>query len=75
MGSEIEALRRENEVLKTRLAQVTAGPARPEPGCVQWEAGTHSLSSDQIGRYSRQLLLSSFGVQGKLPALPWALDQ
>ena len=66
MDSEIESLRRENEVIKNRLAQVTASrPSSPLSECLQWEAGPHRLTSDQIGRYSRQLLLPSFGVQGK----------
>ncbi|KAL3151284.1 Adenylyltransferase and sulfurtransferase MOCS3 [Trebouxia sp. C0009 RCD-2024] len=65
MNSEIEALRRENEVLRARLAQVTASPASPDSECKRWEAGPHSLTSDQIGRYSRQLLLPSFGVQAQ----------
>lgn len=72
MHSEIENLRRENEVLRARLAQVTASPASPDSECKRWEAGPHGLTSDQIGRYSRQLLLPSFGVQGKLLAL-WSL--
>ena len=66
MDSELEDLRRENEVLKCRLAQVTASrPVSTGLECLRWEAGPHSLTSDQIGRYSRQLLLPSFGVQGK----------
>ena len=74
METQLEELRRENEVLRRRLAQATATrPAfsqldRPSPAAhaeMQWEAGSHGLSSDQIGRYSRQLLLPSFGVQGK----------
>ena len=66
MDSVIESLRRENEVLKSRLAQVTATrPLSSDSECLPWEAGPHSLTSDQINRYSRQLLLPSFGVQGK----------
>lgn len=66
MDSEIESLRRENEVLKSRLAQVTAScPSNSDSECLRWVAGSHSLNSDQISRYSRQLLLPSFGVQGK----------
>ena len=66
MNSELEDLRRENEVLKSRLAHATATrPLKSDSECLRWEAGPHSLTSDQIGRYSRQLLLPSFGVQGK----------
>lgn len=65
MDSEIESLRRENEVLRSRLAQVTATrPLSSDEECLRWEAGSHTLTTDQIGRYSRQLLLPSFGVQG-----------
>ncbi len=74
MEAEIQQLRRENEVLKSRLAQITA--SRPEetqglsvqaetaPQC-RWEAGSHGLSSAQIARYSRQVLLPSFGLEGR----------
>lgn len=66
MDSEVESLRRENELLKNRLAQVTDScPSGSDSAYLRWEAGPHSLTSDQIGRYSRQLLLPSFGVQGK----------
>lgn len=66
MDGEVENLRRENEVLRSRLAQVTAcRPLSSDEECLRWEAGPHNLTTDQIGRYSRQLLLPSFGVQGK----------
>lgn len=66
MDGEIESLRRENGVLRSRLAQVTAtSPLSSDAECLRWEAGPHTLTTDQIGRYSRQLLLPSFGVQGK----------
>ena len=35
------------------------GPAHPA-----WEGVQHSLSKGQVERYSRQILLHSFGVQG-----------
>jgi hypothetical protein len=33
-------------------------------GAIGWEAGPHDLSAKQIERYSRQLILPSFGVAG-----------
>ena len=36
------------------------GPAPPA-----WEGVQHSLSKGQVERYSRQILLHSFGVQGE----------
>lgn len=74
MDNEIDRLRRENEVLRHRLAQVTASRPllpeaeptnRPSHPDAQWQSGQHELTSDQIRRYSRQLLLPSFGIQGK----------
>lgn len=81
MQTELEQLRRENEMLRSRLAQMTAcSPEetvereRKNTGHVpaatqcQWLAGSHDLSSAQIARFSRQLLLPSFGIEGR--ALP-----
>ena len=67
MESEIKSLRSENDVLRSRLAHLTAScPLSSDSESLRWEAGPHSLTSDQVGRYSRQLLLPSFGIQGKL---------
>ena len=74
MDAELQRLRQENECLRSRLAQVSA--SRPEPqlstaGGVEvdsqprFEAGAHGLSSAQIARYSRQVLLPSFGAEGQ----------
>ena len=74
MDAELQQLRQENKILRSRLAQVSA--CRPEPqhstaGGVEiesqprLEAGAHGLSSAQIARYSRQLLLPSFGAEGQ----------
>ena len=35
-----------------------------------WEATSHDLSKDQIPRYSRQLILPSFGPAGESEKLP-----
>ena len=40
--------------------QSSNGPAHPA-----WEGMQHSLSKGQVERYSRQILLHSFGVQGE----------
>ena len=37
---------------------------RSRSGASAWEAGPHDLSAQQIARYSRQLILPSFGVAG-----------
>lgn len=74
MEAELQRLRHENEVLRSRLAQVSA--SRPElqhsaaagvdfESQPRLEAGAHGLNSAQIARYSRQLLLPSFGAQGQ----------
>lgn len=70
--SQMQQLRCENELLKSRLAQATASSSgntheteqlANQTRC-QWEAGAHGLSSAEISRYSRQLLLPSFGIEG-----------
>ena len=75
MHSELERLRAENDHLKRRLEiQSPAQPAPiPEPGAAKqasdllsWQPGSHGLSGLQISRYSRQMLLSSFGAAGML---------
>ncbi len=73
MDAELQRLRQENECLRSRLAQVSA--SRPEPHSIaggvevdsqpRLEAGAHGLSSAQIARYSRQVLLPSFGAEGQ----------
>lgn len=83
MQTELEQLRRDNEMLRSRLAQMTAcrmeetvdreredntGHVPTATQC-QWQAGSHDLSSAQIARFSRQLLLPSFGIEG------WALPR
>ena len=46
-------------------------PDQPGQACssrgpvIGWEAGGHDLSAEQISRYSRQLILPSFGVAGE----------
>ena len=34
---------------------------------LQWRSAPHGLSQEQVGRYSRQLMLPSFGVEGAPP--------
>ncbi len=74
MDAELQQLRQENEFLLSRLAQVSA--SRPEPqqpvaadveteSEPRLEAGAHGLSSAQIARYSRQVLLPCFGAEGQ----------
>jgi len=74
MEAELQLLRYENEFLRTRLAQVSASPPEPQHWTAagveidvqpRLEAGAHGLSSAQIARYSRQLLLPTFGAEGQ----------
>jgi len=54
------------------------GSARPEPetGAAVWRGEPHGLTKDQVERYSRQLVLSEFGVAGMhSPGAPGALAQ
>lgn len=46
------------------------GPAPPASDPLQWSSAPHGLTQEQVGRYSRQLMLPSFGVEGAacLPA-------
>ena len=37
---------------------------------VPWQGNGHNLSKDNVERYSRQILLSCMGVQGRLPFSP-----
>ena len=37
---------------------------------LQWDGHGHRLTKEQVARYSRQIILPSFGVQGNLP-LKW----
>lgn len=70
--SQMQQLRCENELLRSRLAQATASGSGDTHETVQltnqtrcqWEAGAHGLNSAEISRYSRQLLLPSFGIEG-----------
>lgn len=74
MQAEIDQLRAENEILKRRLAAVngTALAIPDAPGNFdlrasspqKWELGAHGLNSSEITRYSRQILLRSFGAEG-----------
>lgn len=74
MEAELQRLRHENEFLRTRLAQVSASQPEPQHWTAadvdidfqpRFEAGAHGLSSAQIARYSRQLLLPTFGAEGQ----------
>ncbi len=50
--------------------------ASPEPGAAVWRGDPHGLTKDQVERYSRQLVLSEFGVAGMhSPGAPGALAQ
>ena len=75
-----QPLQRENEELRRQLAAAQARLAalekRANQGLVSqtkdaaashpgWAGSQHSLSSSQISRYSRHLLLPSFGVAGR----------
>jgi hypothetical protein len=74
--SELDRLREENANLRAHLDQLRvsaasngtheaaaeACPARPH---ATWDGTQHGLTKEQIGRYSRQLILHNFGVHGK----------
>lgn len=75
MQTDIDQLRLENEHLKRSLAVLngatassaassrdTVGPHVANPH--MWEGGSHDLDSSQVTRYSRQILLRSFGAEG-----------
>lgn len=74
---ELEHLRAENEALKVevqRLRQAQSSSV-PEPrsqndldtpSTHSWDGLGHGLSRDDIARYSRQIILPSFGAQGAL---------
>lgn len=74
LSEELERLRVENARLKEELKLHSAassligededdrGNACPSPS---WTGLSHNLTADQIRRYSRQLLLPSFGVEAQ----------
>lgn len=75
--AELDQLRAENARLKAYIGNITtptpengangassspdACPVAPSP----WDGVGHGLSKDQVGRYSRQIILPSFGVEGE----------
>ena len=61
MQAEIDQLRLENDLLRREVASAVAAN---EKALHTWEMGSHGLESSQITRYSRQILLRSFGAQG-----------
>ena len=52
-----------NQHPTARCDASTADAGASPPG---WEPGPHDLTREQIARYSRQLILPSFGVEGAL---------
>ena len=74
MQVELDQLRHENELLRRKVAALNDGASSasttPEDVAAHrqvlhmWEMGSHGLDSWQITRYSRQILLRSFGSQG-----------
>ena len=74
--AELDQLRAENARLKAYisnltnpLAETTAnGSSPPSDACPivarPWDGGGHGLNREQVGRYSRQIILPSFGVDG-----------
>ena len=45
-------------------AEHQAGVERSSSAQLGWEGNGHELTKEQIGRYSRQIILPSFGAQG-----------
>lgn len=80
MLGEVERLRAENEHLRAQLAAVCPAngqqsSAEPAEACLArppafWDGLQHGLSKEEVGRYSRQLILHSFGVHGEARQ-PW----
>lgn len=81
MQDRLDQLRQENEQLKRQIAEFTDLSATPLPDAVNinsneqqmWERGSHGLDSPQVTRYSRQILLRSFGAEGRHKASCLAL--
>ena len=67
LKEELHSLRRELASYKLDGSKVASSLTElPQGGTIGWESGfQHTLRSHQIERYSRQLLLGSFGVQGE----------
>lgn len=69
MAAELQRLRAENDQLKQKLAArfpAQSGAAKQANEPLSWQPGSHGLSGLQISRYSRQMLLQSFGAEGML---------
>ena len=77
MSAEIDRLREENARLKAYINSITTSPCILENGSSSdlpttttaslenlWDGVGHGLSKEQVARYSRQIILPSFGVQG-----------
>ncbi|CAL1384647.1 unnamed protein product [Linum trigynum] len=65
IDSRIRALEAQLRDLKLQKPPVSANGSCHSGGSAGGSAPAHGLSSDMIYRYSRHLLLSSFGVQGQ----------
>ncbi|KAK9793435.1 hypothetical protein WJX73_000576 [Symbiochloris irregularis] len=68
LRARVAALEAENRLLKTRVIGYQKGDTggkRPRTDDIVSGCSEHSLSNHQIKRYSRQLLLPSFGVQAQ----------
>lgn len=78
--TELEQLRAENARLQAEIKRLNrgngsggeAGPpsanaaaSAAAPSAREWDGEGHGLSRDQVARYSRQILLHSFGVHGE----------
>lgn len=69
MQDELEQLRLENARLKEYIASLSDNGTKHSSsqcaGVNAWDGIGHGLSPDQIARYSRQIILPSFGVQAQ----------
>ena len=49
-----------------------AGSSRNGTGRFSWNKNGHNLNKDQIARYSRQIIMPSFGAQGMCRGVPFS---
>ncbi len=77
LRGELERLRLSQRSAVTVPAVVADSKARGPPtssSSASWDGAAHSLTKHQVERYSRQVLLGSFGPHGEVGGLGWHRD-